>query len=342
LVGSPLKHLGKLLSDVFLPLLQAPESATFRGIGGNQTLPDGLVAVGLNDAARSELSIATQKFSLQVHHTLMQVAGEARLSIPTDLVVDNVKEAARNPQLVETLSSIANEWIEVIVGTLNDELAKQPKGQGPLAEIDFWRERNASLSILYEQTNQPAFKTYLAVLTAAQTSNAPTLEYQVSEIAKLYVEANDNIKFLTTLERHFKNIVIGSLHSVAETLPSLMNAIRMVWIISRYYNRDERMVPLMSRIAWEIAHKVIQAINVKTVFRIPPAQAKQLLLDAKDLLETWSKCYFEVRERLEQSGRDRRWEFDRKKLFEQTNYMAMRCGDVRFFIYYFRSLIRSQ
>lgn len=35
-----------------------------------------------------------------------------------------------------------------------------------------------------------------------------------------------------------------------------MNAIRMVWVISRHYNTDERMVPLMELIAGEIAGKV--------------------------------------------------------------------------------------
>jgi dynein heavy chain, axonemal len=52
----------------------------------------------------------------------------------------------------------------------------------------------------------------------------------------------DNVKFLTTLERHFKNITVGSFSTILDTLPSLMNAIRMVWIISRHYNTDERMV----------------------------------------------------------------------------------------------------
>lgn len=36
----------------------------------------------------------------------------------------------------------------------------------------------------------------------------------------------------------------------------MMNALRMVWIISRHYNKDERMVPLMQLIAIEIAEKV--------------------------------------------------------------------------------------
>lgn len=40
------------------------------------------------------------------------------------------------------------------------------------------------------------------------------------------------------------------------------------------------------------------------------------------------KTYFQVRERIEQSGRDQRWEFDRKKLFELTNYMALRLADL--------------
>lgn len=63
-------------------------------------------------------------------------------------------------------------------------------------------------------------------------------------------------RFLTTLERHFKNISQGSFGVTLDTLPSMMNAIRMVWVISRHYNTDERMVPLMELIAGEIAGKV--------------------------------------------------------------------------------------
>ena len=76
-----------------------------------------------------------------------------------------------------------------------------------------------------------------------------------------------------------------------DSLPSLMNAIRMVWIISRHYNRDERMVPLMSRIAWELANKVANVVNVKTILREPPAAAKRKIQDAKDLLESWSRVW---------------------------------------------------
>lgn len=46
-----------------------------------------------------------------------------------------------------------------------------------------------------------------------------------------------------------------------------MSALRMVWIISRHYNRDERMVPLMERIANQLCDRVARSINVRTLFR---------------------------------------------------------------------------
>lgn len=48
---------------------------------------------------------------------------------------------------------------------------------------------------------------------------------------------------------------------------SMMNALRMVWIISRHYNKDERMVPLMERIAWEVAERVAKVVDIQTLFK---------------------------------------------------------------------------
>jgi dynein heavy chain len=46
------------------------------------------------------------------------------------------------------------------------------------------------------------------------------------------------------------------------------------------------------------------------------------------MLQVWKESYFEVRAKIEQSGRDQRWEFDRKKLFERTDYMSNICQDL--------------
>ena len=46
------------------------------------------------------------------------------------------------------------------------------------------------------------------------------------------------------------------------------------------------------------------------------------------MLDLWKAAYFEVRAKIEASGRDSRWEFDRKRLFEKTEYMASICQDL--------------
>lgn len=46
------------------------------------------------------------------------------------------------------------------------------------------------------------------------------------------------------------------------------------------------------------------------------------------MLVVWKESYFDVRGKIEASGRDQRWEFDRKKLFERTDYMSNICNDL--------------
>jgi len=169
------------------------------------------------------------------------------------------------------------------------------------------------------------------MLKALQLGEAPTLHHfnaHFGELSKLYLEAKDNVKFLTTLERHFKNVSEGSFATILDTLPSMMNAIRMVWIISRHYNNDDRMVPLMERIAGKIAEKVAKEVNIRTILRKSPELAKATISEAKNVLDSWQTVYMDVRQRIEESGTDHRWEFDRKRLFEHTSYMARVCGDL--------------
>jgi len=42
------------------------------------------------------------------------------------------------------------------------------------------------------------------------------------EFSKYHAKAKDFVKFLTTLERQFKNISRGDLKAIEETLPSLL------------------------------------------------------------------------------------------------------------------------
>lgn len=78
------------------------------------------------------------------------------------------------------------------------------QGNGPLAEIEFWRERNATLSALHEQTKLPIVRKVLDVIKESDSMLVANLQPVLTELFKLHMEASDNVRFLSTVERHFK------------------------------------------------------------------------------------------------------------------------------------------
>ena len=83
-----------------------------------------------------------------------------------------------------------------------------------------------------------------------------------SELTRAYVEAHDNVRFLGTLERHFKTLAGGgSLAVVTESLPSLLNGLRLVWLISRHYNTDETMTLLLKRVVNELVERTTSEVR---------------------------------------------------------------------------------
>ena len=214
---------------------------------------------------RDEFLISMQKFASSINRTIQQIEGEVRLEVPELELSDNVEEVVANTELMDQIREICSEWTKQVRNALEVQIKKVPQGKGPLAEIDFWRERNAALSALVEQLKIPTVAKMLEAYSHLETD----FDDVKTELNKYYVEAKDNVRFLSTLERHFKNIAHGATFQVViETIPSMMNALRMVWIISRHYNKDERMVPLMERIAWELAERVDKVINIRTIFKL--------------------------------------------------------------------------
>ena len=201
-------------------------------------------------------------------HILQQVEGEIKLTIPEVELDRDPAVLAADPAIVGQLEAAMEDWSRVISSVVDNQLKKVPSGDGPLAEIDFWRERNSVLSMFYEQLKSPPVQNILGILRATKLASYSNFEVHRAELTRYYLEAKDNVKFLGTLERHFKNLSQGANFSIVlDTLPNMMNSLRMVWVISRHYNTDERMAPLMERIAWELCQRATTVVNQKIIFK---------------------------------------------------------------------------
>ena len=205
---------------------------------------------------------------VQVNQVLQQVEGEVKLKVPDIDLGDDPATAASDGAVVAQLESAMEEWSRVISSVVDSQLKKTPIGDGPLAEVEFWRERNSVLSMFYEQLKSEQVQKVMVVLRTANSPIFSNFEYHRTELNRYYTEAKDNVKFLGTLERHFKNLTQGAnFYIVLDTLPNVMNSLRMVWVISRHYNTDERMAPLMERIAWELCKRATTVVNHRVIFK---------------------------------------------------------------------------
>ena len=61
-------------------------------------------------------------------------------------------------------------------------------------------------------------------------------------------EAKDNVKYLQTLEKFFDPLENGTPRSIKEMLPAMINCIKMIHTISRYFNTTEQMTGLFTKI----------------------------------------------------------------------------------------------
>ncbi|KAL7391500.1 hypothetical protein ABVT39_010104 [Epinephelus coioides] len=340
LSGEPPPVLQNKLANVYKPSLTAQVGLTGAGYESRAASPQesseegkkgSLVKSSGQIPIRDEFLNRTYKFLGMVNITLthLQIQDDVSLHIPELDLEPEVDVLLSNPETVEKLEQCVMNWQTQIAIVIEEQQNKKPQAPGPLAETAFWQERASVLSALSEQFTQPVVMKILEVLTKADADIVQTIEGMVAELNKFHAEADDNLRFLSTLERYFMNLGTGANFSVIlETIPPLMDTLQIVWMISCHYNTNERMVPLMERIAWQLCERVAQVIDVHTLFKDNRDMAKSKVHDAKQVLDLWKSSYFEVRAEIEESGRDPRWEFDRKKLFERTDYMASICQDL--------------
>jgi dynein heavy chain len=320
--GDMLYGIANLMNQVYIPVItKSPSDEVV------ETSSDSVNPTEVDDTLRNELTSNMAKFEQQLRHVVQQSRGDVRLHIPSITII-SIEATTKDYAVMTEIESALEDWTNSICSAVEIEHQKVKNVRSPLGEIDFWRERNAALSALYDQINMPRVQQMLQVMKVVDNPQLTGFHVHFSELSKLYLEAKDNVKFLTTLERHFKHLIDGTFQTILESMQSMVNGLRMVWVISRHYNTDDRMAPLMETIAETLSRRVRDEVRLSDVLAMDFVNAKRLVQEAKDVLALWNENYFRMRKRIEDSGSDHRWEFDRKALFGRTDYMSEICANI--------------
>ncbi|XP_030652607.1 dynein heavy chain 8, axonemal [Nomascus leucogenys] len=163
---------------------------------------------------------------------------------------EEVTAAASNSETVHQLEEVLMVWYKQIEQVLieSEQMRKEADDSGPLTELEHWKRMSAKFNYIIEQIKGPSCKAVINVLNVAHSKllkNWRDLDARITDTAN---ESKDNVRYLYTLEKVCQPLYNHDLVSMAHGIQNLINAIRMIHGVSRYYNTSERMTSLFIKV----------------------------------------------------------------------------------------------
>ncbi|NXC51172.1 DYH5 protein, partial [Penelope pileata] len=153
-------------------------------------------------------------------------------------------------EITEKLEEALMIWIKQIRQVLveSEQMRREADDVGPSAELEYWKSRMSSFNSLLEEIRSSRVKKIISILQAARSKTLKQWKDLDGSITVAANEAKDNVSYLYTLDKFFGSLAKASPVTMMEHVPSLMNAVCMIYCTSPYYNTSECMTSLLLKI----------------------------------------------------------------------------------------------
>jgi len=313
----PLEHLEKLLAEVYIPLLSNPS---------NQE--------GWGEVASKEIMDRLHGFLANVAITVGQTRGETCLPLPPLDASTAAHISAKDR--IHLLEGAVITWTKQIKNVLKQDpesLLKAGLHPTPDVEIEFWKTKAGNLNAIFEQLQSERIRRVLQFLDMSKSTYCTPFAKLCKEVFAARLEANDNVKYLRTLESWF-----GRLNSADdfEKLPELfrpiMHILLLIWKNSKFYNTPARLVVIVREICNAIINQALKFVSGKNIFElIAEEQAPAAVAKLKTTLRVCGdlkRIYFNYKTTANAECPHNPWRIQNTALFLRLDAFLERCHDV--------------
>jgi dynein heavy chain len=325
------------LSNVFKPLL---------AIEGN-TQQWGQIK---QNKEKSSFLDNLSKFDEDLKRKIANLRGDIELRSP-QAPFDRIEQkpasyakAAKDKMVLEHFQEIVTSWCEVITKYMEDDPSNTPievsVDSGPDIEIEYWSRRMLTLISITEQLKTKPNRVVTGVLKAralrTEPEDAKVDENQLSEqeqiknlierwrevdlaITDSLNEAKDNVRFLENLRKVIEPLYEETPSAIADTMPALMNSMKMIHTLSRHYGTEIRMTNLFERITNQLINRCKASIyngeNVPALWQQPAHVVIRKMNESIELYEAYRKHYRETKAKLATMPKGKQFNFDETAIF---------------------------
>lgn len=337
-----------VLSQLFVPLLTSREESEW-GKADNES--------------RNEFMHGLKSFVVDIQENLKAMNTGLDLRKPDKRFDPNdsrsISRLSSDDSAVFHFVDLVQDWCKQTEAYLedNDQGRWESHDAGPDTELEYWKRRLQRLMGITEQLKSKECKMVtgvLSVVSKVQDGGIDKLSIGAllrqwkqidTNITEASNEAKDNVKYLATLERFIEPLYTGSPGSVVDALPALMNSVKMIHTIARYYNTTERMTKLFMK----ITNQMITLCKKSILGKDPPESIwdkdpEALLIDLESCLklnEAYQEQYRLTKDKLLTMPKGKQFDFSETQIFGKFDLFCRRVVkliDMFSTIHQFRSL----
>ncbi|KAK1128262.1 hypothetical protein K0M31_002732 [Melipona bicolor] len=235
-----------------------------------------------------------------------QVAHERRIFDDDEALMNEVRnfEEAKAFVAKENAVNIVEERVRAWIKRLKDfmveskQVKRENDNSGPQQELEYWKRRGAQFSQLVNKLQDHEIRMSLLCLQVARSKLIKDWVDAEDEVTYCYNEAKDNAKFIQALEKCCHCLYLDDPVKMRDSLVSLLQTVRLIYSVSRYYNTSERTSSLMIKITNQMivaCRDYVTSRGRETVWGQDRAVARSKLKHCLKLNKAYRETYRLVR-----------------------------------------------
>ncbi|RHY51106.1 hypothetical protein DYB38_003376 [Aphanomyces astaci] len=254
----------------------------------------------------------------------------------------NLNRYAGDEAAVAHFVELVQDWCRQTEAYLDDsdQTRWESSESGPDTELEYWKGRLQRLTGITEQLKTKECKMVIGALTIVTKQHDVGLDKQSVfallrqwkqidiNITEATNEAKDNVKYLATLEKFIEPLYIGTPGAVIDALPALMNAVKMIHTIARYYNTTERMTKLFMKVTNQMIALCKASINgthpPEYIWKQDPETLLESLETCLRLNEAYQEQYRLTKDKLLTMPKGKQFDFSETQIFGKFDLFCRR------------------